>query len=167
MPGYIYCPFYTCLEHILIFNINLVSLGVIRLVFLPRSLKGCPQFPKSDGKPDDAPLGEFLRGPHFLGEFQNWKMSHRVSRDKVPSSHFNPNIPSPMMNKLQKTPYLHNCHFIFAGTYSGLHHSHIDLVMCPHIDAETLTSFFPKHQPHRTSQNPFYDCFKNCLVNVR
>ena len=36
-----------------------------------------------------------------------------------------------MMEKCQKTPYLHNYHFIFAGTYSGLHHSRIDLVMCP------------------------------------
>ena len=79
--GYIYCTFYTCdhLEHILFFNINLVSFGVIRLAFLLRSLKGRPQFPKSDGKPDDAPVGGFLRGPYFLSKFLNWTVSHHVS----------------------------------------------------------------------------------------
>ena len=112
--GYIYCTFYTChhLEHILIFNINLVWLGVIWLAFWSRSLKGRPQFPKSDGKPDDASVGGFLRGPYFLCE--SW--------DQVLSSHLNPNIPSPMMNKWQKTPYFHNYPFNFAGTYSLLHH---------------------------------------------
>ena len=34
--------------------------------------KGRPQFPESDGKHGDAPEGGFVRGPHFLGEFQNW-----------------------------------------------------------------------------------------------
>ena len=100
----------------------MVTLRVIRLHSLLRSLKGRPQFPESDGKPDDASEGGFLRGPYFLGEFRNWTVSHHVSWDKVPSSHFNPNIPSPMMNKWQKTPYFHNYPFNFAGTYSLLHH---------------------------------------------
>ena len=87
----------------------------------------------SDGKPDDAPVGEFLRGPYFLGVFRNWKVSHGVSRDKVPSSHFNPNIPSPMMKKYKNIPHLHNYHLILPELNSGLHHSRIDLVMCPLI----------------------------------
>ena len=79
--GYIYCTFYTHdhFEHILIFNINLVTLGVIRGNILLRSLIGRPQFPESDGKPDDALEGGFLRGPYFLGEFRNWAVSHHIS----------------------------------------------------------------------------------------
>ena len=79
--GYIYWTFYTCdhFEYILIFKINLVTLRVIRLHLLLRSLKGRPQFPESDGKPDDASEGGFLRGPYFLGEFRNWTVSHHVS----------------------------------------------------------------------------------------
>ena len=65
--SYIYCTFYTChhLEHILLFNINLVSL---------------------DGKPDDTPVGGFLRGPYFLDEFQNWtcKLRQWWINDKRP-----------------------------------------------------------------------------------
>ena len=57
-----------------------------------------------------------------------------------------------MSNKWQKTPYWHNYPFIFAGTYSLLHHSRIDLVMCPHKTASRwhvhitqIRNYYPKY----------------------
>ena len=121
--GYIYCTFYTCdhFEHILIFNINLVTLGVKRIFFAM-----VPQ--------RTPPISR-------IGRQAWWRTGRRV---------------------LDKRPRIGTIiyPFIFAGTYSLLHHSRIDLVMCPH---KTASRWHVCH-PNTELLSQIWNCFSHCKM---
>ena len=151
--GYIYCTFYTCdhLEHILIFNINLVSLGVIRLAFFATVPQRTPTISKIGRQ------GWWRTGRRVLTRsLFSWRISKLDS--------FSSCIAETRFQALFLIPTYHpqwwindKRHRIFTITLSFLpelilllHHSRIDLVMCPLMYQQCSAVYCPRQN------KPFY-----------